>query len=183
MMSHMLFSVVYLLHGLGGSPTGSVLKLQTELASLSKDQTYIRPLLPHADSSVAPSISVERLKALELSEGALVVGISMGGLVAAKLQEVGRQDLHVICINAPTWAVDVELHRRMEHRFALYSSMDQVIAGRAEKWPELADAFDVPWLQDHDTDPHNRKLSLILCRYMNTGAIALSEENVIAEQA
>ena len=176
------FSTVYLLHGLGGSPAGSVLQLQTELASLAKDRTYIRPLLPHADSSVAPSISVENLKALELPEGALVVGISMGGLVAAKLQEIGRQDLHVICISSPVWAVDVELHRRVEHRIALYSSMDQVIAGRTERWPQLADAFDLAWLNNHDIDPHKRRLALILCRYMDTGAIMFDQENVIGKQ-
>src|SRR3974390_3495633 len=138
-MSHTRFSTVYLLHGLGGSPGGSALQLQTELATHCKDQSYIRPFLPHADSSVAPSVSVNHLRALELHESALVVGISMGGLVAAKLQESGRPDLHVICISSPVWAVDVELHRGMEHRVALYSSMDQVIAGRTEKWPQLAD--------------------------------------------
>jgi hypothetical protein len=170
-MSHNRFPAVYLLHGLGGSPNGSVLHLQTELTSLCKVQTYLRPLLPHADSSVAPSISVEHLKALELPEGALVVGISLGGLVAAKLQEIGRPDLHVVCISSPVWAVDVELHRRVDHRIALYSSMDQVIAGRTEKWPQLADAFDLAWLNDHDIDPHKRRLALILGRYMDTGAI------------
>jgi pimeloyl-ACP methyl ester carboxylesterase len=171
-MSHNRFPAVYLLHGLGGSPNGSVLQLQTELASLSKGQTYVRPLIPHADSSVAPSVSVEHLKALELPEGALVVGISMGGLVAAKLQETGRPDLHVICVMSPVWAVDVELHRRMSNRVSLYSSSDSVIAGRTEQWPALAEAHDLPWLSGHDTDPHKHTLALILSGYLSGCSIS-----------
>jgi hypothetical protein len=177
-MSHNRFPAVYLLHGLGGSPNGSVLQLQTELASLSKDQTYLRPLMPHADSSVAPSVSVEHLKALELPEGALVVGISMGGLVGAKLQEQERPDLHVFCINSPTWAVDVELHHRMSNRVSLYSSRDRVIAGRTEQWSALAEAYDLPWLSGHDTDPHKQALAQILCGYLSGHTVSSTLEHM-----
>jgi esterase/lipase len=39
-----------------------------------------------------------------------VIGISLGGLLAAKLQEGGRRDLPVICISSPT-------NRDRAHRF------------------------------------------------------------------
>jgi hypothetical protein len=94
-------------------------------------------------------------------------------LVAAKLQELERPDLHVIGISSPTHADDVELAKRMERRIALYSSADEVIAGRTERWPQLADAYDLPWL-DHDTDKHKKNLGRILCAYVRE--LRVSEE-------
>jgi hypothetical protein len=86
-------------------------------------------------------------------------------LVAAKLQELERPDLHVICISSPTHAEDTELTMKMERRVALYSSADEVISGRTERWPGLAEAYDLPWL-DHDTDKHKTPLGHILCAYV-----------------
>lgn len=100
----MEFSTVYLLHGTGGSPNGSVLQLELELRRCAPNQAYVRPLMPHSDRTVGPSVSVSHLRELTVPQGSLIIGISLGGLVAAKLQESGRPDLHVICINSPTWA-------------------------------------------------------------------------------
>lgn len=161
----MNFPAIYLLHGKGGSPNGSVLQLETELRICEPKLNYLRPPMPHSDPAVMPSASVEHLRSLELPEGTLVVGVSLGGLVAAKLQELDRADLHVICISSPTYADDTELNKRMEHRLSLYSSTDSVIAGRAERWPQLAEAHDLPWL-DHDTDKHKKSLGRILCSYL-----------------
>jgi hypothetical protein len=126
---------VYLLHGTGGSPNGSVLQLEAEPRGCAPEQVYVRPLLPHTVPSVEPSKSVEYLRNLGIPEGALLVGISLGGLVAAKLQESERPDLHVICINSPTWAGDTELHVWMKHSVSLYCSSDKVIAGPVTAWP------------------------------------------------
>jgi len=38
---------VYLLHGTGGSPEGSVKHLEIELVKCGAQQNYVRPLLPH----------------------------------------------------------------------------------------------------------------------------------------
>ena len=121
-MIGMDFPAIYLLHGMGGSPNGSVKQLEAELLSMGQQLNYVRPEMPHADPAVAASTSVQHLRDLNLPQGTLIVGISMGGLVAAKLQETGRADLHVICINSPTWAGDIELHRRMNHRVSFYCS-------------------------------------------------------------
>jgi hypothetical protein len=158
---------MWLLHGLGGTPNGSVLQIEIELVNLGHSLTYVRPLLPHADRDALPSASVQFLRNRPVPHGALVVGISLGGLVGAKLQELERPDLHVFCINSPTWASDTELMRRMNERVSLYSSSDSVIAGRTEKWPELAEAYDLPWLSGHDTDPHKHALALILSGYLS----------------
>ena len=163
--SSMDFPAVYLLHGRGGSPDGSVKQLEIELVKCGARQNYMRPLMPHTDPSVAPSISVTHLRELGIPHGALIIGISLGGLVAAKLQEEERPDLHVICINSPTRAGDVVLKHQTIHRVSLYCSGDEVIAGRTEQWPQLAEAYDLPWLT-HDTDPHKVTLAKILSEYI-----------------
>jgi len=157
------FPAVYLLHGTGGSPDGSVRLLQIEIVKLGVRQNFIRPRLPHSNPDVLPSESVPFLNDLAVPEGALLIGISLGGLVAAKLQESERDDLHVIAINSPTWAEDTELHVWKKHRASLYCSKDEVIAGRTGDWPLLAgDAHDLSWLDDHDTDPHKENLAYII---------------------
>jgi hypothetical protein len=161
----MEFSAVYLVHGTGGSPNGSVLQLETELRVCAPEQLYVRPLMPHSDPTVAPSVSVSHLRELAVPQGALMIGISLGGLVAAKLQESERPDLHVICISSPTHAGDTELHQHMDRRAALYCSGDPVIAGRTERWSQLGLAYDLPWLT-HDTDRHKNALGKILCQYV-----------------
>jgi predicted esterase YcpF (UPF0227 family) len=161
----MKFPAIYLLHGRGGSPNGSVSQLETELRILQPNQNYIRPLMPHSDPAVTPLPSLLHLRGLDVPNGALIIGVSLGGLVAAKLQEMERPDLHVICISSPTHAEDAELTMKMERRVALYSSADEVISGRTERWPELAEAYDLPWL-DHDTDKHKSSLERILCAYV-----------------
>jgi esterase/lipase len=142
-----------------------VSQLETELRGRGLKQNYFRPLMPHSDETVTPLSSMLHLRNLGVPHGALIIGVSLGGLVAAKLQELERSDLHVICISSPTHADETELNTRMEHRVALYSSADTVIAGRTERWPQLAEAHDLPWL-DHDTDKHKRALAHVLCGYL-----------------
>ncbi len=64
------------------------------------------------------------------------------------------------------------LSQRMNHRLALYSSLDEVISGRTTNWPQLALAYDLPWLT-HDTDKHKEALSHIV-------AAALNHEDVVS---
>lgn len=173
----MKFPGIYLLHGKGGSPNGSVLQLEAELRACEPIQNYARPLMPHNDPAVMPGRSVEHLRGLALPQGALVIGVSLGGLVAAKLQELERPDLHVLCISSPTHADDTELTKRMERRTALFSSADSVIAGRTERWHALAEAHDLAWL-DHDTDKHKKALGRILCAYVQR----LDISEALAEQ-
>src|ERR1700729_3194386 len=100
------YTSVYLLHGKGGSPGGSVLQLEALLRQSFPEPRYGRLSLPHGreKGGQAAERSVDFLRELLIEPGALLIGISLGGLVAAKLQETGRDDLHVICISSPTWA-------------------------------------------------------------------------------
>ena len=75
-------------------------------------------------------------------EGALVVGVGLGGLAAARVQETKRPDLDVVCVSSPTSHGAIKLERRMQRRVALYSSQDPAIAGRVN-WPDLAEAHDM----------------------------------------
>jgi len=157
---------VYLLHGKGGSPNGTVSKLAAVLEPLWPQLTFTRPLLPHNDSQALAERSVEFLEQLQLPHGALLVGISLGGTVAAKLQEIGRDDLHVIAISSPTWADGVVLRERPARRVAIYSSQDEVIAPRTADWPRLAAiARDFPWL-NHSTDQHFTPLARLFGWYV-----------------
>jgi pimeloyl-ACP methyl ester carboxylesterase len=162
------YTSVYLLHGKGGWPGGSVLQLEALLRQSFPEPRYERPSLPHGreKGQQAAERSVDFLRDLLIEPGALLIGISLGGLVAAKVQETGREDLQVICISSPTWADGVELQRRVPHRLALYSSGDDVIAGRTSRWPDLAEAHDLPWL-DHDTDAHKEVLARRIVQYMS----------------
>ena len=161
------FTAVYLLHGKGGWPGGSVLQLEGLLRKFCPEPRYVRPSLPHGREKGEQSAerSLDFLEELAIEPAALLVGISLGGLVAAKLQETGREDLHVICISSPTWADGVTLEKRVSHRLAIYSSQDNVIAGRTSRWPDLADAHDLPWLT-HDTDAHKEALARLIVAYM-----------------
>jgi len=123
----------------------------------------------HADPTVSATASLDcfletvEFGALRDDAGAAIVGVSLGGLVAALAQErTGRPGL-VIAISSPTSYGDVSLveyDRGSHRRIALYGSHDPVIAGRVEDWPRLADAQDLPWL-DHDTDRHIERLAPI----------------------
>ncbi len=171
-MAMVYFPAVYLLHGRAGTPDGSVRLLQAELEECGANYNFVRPLLPHRDPNIQPSESVQYLRDLQIPNGALIVGISLGGLVGAKLQESERPDLFVFCINAPTWAGDTALHIWQKHRVSLYCSGDKVIAGRTNDWPLLAaEAHDLAWLNGHDTDPHKEGLAYIISCYMQAGCL------------
>jgi pimeloyl-ACP methyl ester carboxylesterase len=167
------FPAIWLLHGKGGSPDGSVSVIEDLLRRSWPGMRYVRPELPHGreQKERAAEESVMALLGLSIPEGSLMVGISMGGLVAAKLQEQFRADLHVIAISSPTWADAVELTRRTPRRIALYSSKDEVIADRVDRWPELAEAYDLPWLT-HDTDKYRHPISHLINSYIREQDLA-----------
>lgn len=156
---------IFLFHGKGGRPTGSVLQLEELLRPQFPQIEFHRPALLHGDPSFPAEMSLQSIENLDIPQGATVIGISLGGLVAARLQETTRHDLQVIAVSSPTWADGVSLVQRMPRRLALYSSQDAVIEGRTADWPLLAEARDLPWLT-HDTDAHKQPLTEIIARYL-----------------
>jgi pimeloyl-ACP methyl ester carboxylesterase len=168
---------VWLLHGKGGSPEGSVKKLETVLAQHWPGLDFQRPRLPHNDTISLAEASVEYLRDQHISKNSLLVGISLGGLVAAKLQEVGRPDLQVMAISSPTWADGIALGPPPGMRLAFYSSNDSVINQRTGEWPDRATmARDLPWL-NHDTDRHLKYIARLFDWYIE-GMLSERIDNV-----
>ncbi|HUY81667.1 MAG TPA: hypothetical protein VMU92_08085 [Acidobacteriaceae bacterium] len=168
---------IFLFHGKGGRPIGSVMQLEELLRPEFPQTRFYRPALLHGDPAVLAEESLRAIEELEIPEGATIIGISLGGLVAARLQETARKDLQVIAISSPTWADGVSVARMMPHRLALYSSRDAVIEGRTAEWPWLAEAHDLPWLT-HDTDAHKRPLTRIVACYLRGGDVGAEIEAV-----
>lgn len=157
---------VWLLHGKGGSPDGTVSKIKTALDLHWPGLDYVRPMLPHHDSSVPAEESVSFLLSENIPENALLLGVGLGGLVAARLQEMSRDDLQVIAISSPTWADGARLENRALRRMAFYSSRDVVIQDRISAWPALASlSRDFDWLT-HDTDQHMKEIVRLVSWYL-----------------
>jgi pimeloyl-ACP methyl ester carboxylesterase len=162
---------VYLLHGKGGTPNGTVKKLAEVLEPRWPGVSFIRPQMEHHDPEAPAERSVQQLREMNLPPNALIVGISLGGTVAAGLQETSRDDLHVIAVSSPTWADGVTLQARPHRRVALYSSNDLVIASRVADWPRLAAiSIDFDWLT-HSTDQFLEPLANLFAWYL-AGSLA-----------
>jgi len=163
---------IVLIHGRAGSPDGSSLQLEELLRPEFPAAEFSRPLLPHTDPDVRAEDSLVALRELVIPQNAFVIGISLGGLLAARLQETGRDDLHVLALSAPTWADEVHLATRPVNRVAIYSSHDEVLGGgtdqnRTVDWPRLAEAHDLPWLT-HDTKAHKLRIAPLLALWLRS---------------
>jgi hypothetical protein len=157
---------VYLIHGKGDSTNAPVNKLQAVLKQHWPGLNFIRPDLPFHDPRSPADVAVKELLRIEIPEGSLLVGLGLGGLVAARLQELGRQDLQVIAIGSPTWADEVTLESGAERRLAFYSSQDPVIWSRITNWPRLASfSQDLDWL-DQETDQHLKYIARLFDWYV-----------------
>jgi pimeloyl-ACP methyl ester carboxylesterase len=156
---------IYFFHGKGGRPEGSVRQIEELLEPVFPAARFSRPALLHGDPSVRAEESLAALRQLEIPEGTIIIGISLGGLLAARLQETSRSDLRVVAISSPTWADSVKLAAHPPGRLALYSSSDEVILGRTRQWPDLADSQDLPWLT-HDTDVHKHRLVPLIAAWL-----------------
>lgn len=164
-----------LLHGRGGSPKGSVFQLEQCLRQFFPTASFERPALLHGDPKIPAEESLAGLEDIRITESSVVIGISLGGLIAARLQETKRKDLRVFCISSPTWAEQVKLDAKPASRVAFYSSNDAIIADRVQQWPQLAQAWDIPWL-NHDTDRFKQPLAELI-------TASLRKEDVAARLA
>lgn len=175
------FANVYLFHGKGGSPNGSVLNLEAVLQHAYYDSRFVRPLLPHTDPDVKAEASLDWAFLQfrkEVLPGSLIIGISLGGLIAARLQELAPQlNLSVIALMSPTSCDGVKVEEKSEQRLALYSTEDKLIEGRTN-WPAYARAFDLPMLRYHDTNLCKYAVCYLISQYIQGKDMAYEINNL-----
>jgi pimeloyl-ACP methyl ester carboxylesterase len=149
---------IYVLHGRGGSPEGSAKTIADLLPSGLPP--VIRPTLPHCDPEVTAEESYAQFG---LYPNSLVIGISLGGLLAAKFQEDHPDfGLKVVTLVSPTHAEGLALTRLRPDLIALYSTEDPVI-GTCANWEDFTDnAFNVPWMKSHNIDNQKHSIALFL---------------------
>ena len=157
---------VYLVHGKGETPDGPVKRIQAVLEQHWPGLNFIRPQLPFYDPRGPAGVAVKELLRIPIPRGSLLLGLGLGGLVAARLQELGRQDLQVIAISSPTRADELILESCAERRLAFYSPQDPIIRSRIAYWPQLASfSRDLDWL-DQKTDRHLKYIARLFDGYV-----------------
>jgi hypothetical protein len=171
-----MYEHVYLLHGKGGSTEGSVKLIENILASMfpCEDESPVFHRLPLRHSN--PHVLAERsyvdlcMWSPAIEKGSLLVGISLGGLIAAKLEQNVRPDLTVVALSSPTSLDGVTLKPvKSSKLYALYSSHDEVISGQTDWAPYTEFNFNVDWMQDHNIDHQRHTVSLVLFDFLCTG--------------
>lgn len=170
-----MFEHVYLLHGKGGSTEGSVKLMEDILAPmLASDQQpprFHRFSLKHSDPSVLAEDSYADLckDSSAISHGSLLVGISLGGLIAAKLAQDLRPDLKVVALSSPTSLDGLSLEPKENNNlYALYSSSDEVIEDLADWEPYTPFDFDVHWMKNHNIDHQIYMVCFVLFHFVHT---------------
>jgi pimeloyl-ACP methyl ester carboxylesterase len=141
---------VYIVHGQGQTPQGSIARLAGLLNTLGYETEC--PLFPHTDPRDTGLSSIDVLNTVLGSGPAFVVGLGLGGFVAAKLQET-RQNMTVIAVSAPDISGYITLGPPAGgRRVYMFSSIkDSVIRGKTARWAGQAEVYDLPKLDHHDT--------------------------------
>ena len=144
---------------------------------------YVRPLLKHADPLIMAKDSLKATaRKMELIEpNSLIIGVSMGGLIACGLQErFPDHNLSVFTVSSPTDMPSLSLQKRIEdRRVALYSHLDEVIGDRVARWPELTNlSFDCSWMKSHNTEDQKFSVASVISAYMAGEDVRAAVENV-----
>jgi pimeloyl-ACP methyl ester carboxylesterase len=177
------FQNVYIFHGQGGSPEGTALVLEGLLYQRFPKVKFIRPLLRHQDEGVTArdSFRAAAKKIKLLQKDSLIIGISMGGLVASVLQEKFPDlNLSVFAISSPTKTSTLAINTLVpDKRVALYSHLDKKVGEYTIKWPLLTNlAFDVSWMQSHNTDDQKYSVTSVIAAFMSGQDVSAAVENV-----
>ena len=165
---------VFFLHGQGGSSNGTIRLLRDAMLPCLSD--FQRMMLLDFPSTTADEYYAA-IVAAHFPPGSMLIGVSLGGLVAAKLLQDHRPDLTVVTLASPTYADSLALTKRITaNLYALYSSSDPVIAGRTNWGNFTNDHADMDWMSDHRIDPHKSSVAFVLADFIDHGSFRESCE-------
>lgn len=160
---------IFFLHGKGGSSNGTIRILRDAMLPHLTDPPQITLLdFPSttADEYYAALLAVSD----KFPRGSMLVGVSLGGLVAAKLVQDHRPDLTVVALASPTFADGIVLTKAATpDLYALYSHADVIIGDRTNWSDFAADHADVDWMSDHNLDGQKNRIGLLLSDFIEHG--------------
>lgn len=160
---------IFFLHGKGGSTIGTIRILRDAMLPCLNDPPEIR-LLDFPSATADEYYAAVLAVAAKFPTGSMLVGVSLGGLVAAKLQQDRRPDLTVVALASPTFADGVSLTKRGTPKlYALYSHADSVVGERTNWGDFTLDHADVNWMSDHGIDPQRYSVALVLSDFIEHG--------------
>ena len=177
---------IFFLHGKGGSSNGTIRILRDAMLPCLNDPPEIT-LLDFPSATAEEYYTAVLAVAAKFPAGSMLVGVSLGGLVAAKLLQDHRPDLTVLALASPTYADSLSLTKRITpNLYALYSHSDPVVGDRTN-WGDFTTGYaDVDWMADHNLDPQKNRIALLLSDILELGdfeaAVMLVGQNVPGKQ-
>lgn len=177
---------IFFLHGKGGSSNGTIRILRNAMLPHLTNPPQIA-LLDFPSSTADEYYAAVLAVADKFPTGSILIGVSLGGLVAAKLLQDRRPDLTVVTLSAPTYADGISLTKRITPNLnALYSHADPVVGSRVNWGDFTPDHADVDWMSDHNLDPQKHRIGLLLADFIVSGdfgrAVKLVQPGVPGDQ-
>jgi pimeloyl-ACP methyl ester carboxylesterase len=176
------FAGHYILHD-RGTPDDSDKLAEIMSKKLGTDYYFFkRPQPPYEfNEDVDVELAYRWVKTYFLPDtliNSVILGIGIGGLLAAKLQEdFPARNLSVIAVNAPTAEGSISLEESPEGRVALYSSLYSPLASHCD-WSNYAtQAYDAVWLS-HGIKNTKYALAYLLSAYMRQEDISTEYASV-----
>ncbi len=160
---------IFFLHGKGGSSNGTIRLLRDALLSYLTNPPQIT-LLDFPSGTADEYFAAVLAVADKFPTGSMLVGVSLGGLVAAKLLQDNRPGLTVVALASPTFADGISLKKRITPSlYALYSHADPVVGERTNWGDYTADHADADWMSDHNLDPVKNRIAFLLSDFLENG--------------
>lgn len=155
-------NTIYLFHDRGVGPE-TLQKLEEILRNALPDTNYVAPYLPHTHTGISAEDSYNRVNSkFRFPVGSVIIGVGLGGLIAAKIQETARPDLKIVAIAAPTQEDKVILEKKIPGRLALYSTKDDLIKPNTN-WELFSfEAHDYTPLMFHNVEDNNYMLAFLV---------------------
>jgi len=157
---------IFLFHDRGEDPEN----LEPFVELLKKflpDSRFIVPYLPHYNIGIKLVDSLQFILTRQyFPSNSVIVGVGIGGLLAAKFQEDYRKDITVIAIASPTHAEDIQLREKIDQRWAIFSSHDKQLVS-SDNWEDFT-TFVCQYtpLLFHDINVSKYNLAYIISQYL-----------------